>query len=162
MLQEKERKKGQVGWKAATCWEFPVSSPGSRGLQGQRHVSVFEGGPSTALMYPSLRRLPPRAVCNPTSCCTAQERWEQNSGGFGITLKIHRNFQEIKSFPLDIAWFVLWQHKGEAGQESKRVWFRNFFIPFVAFVSYFLGELLVTVPDLFLCCMSNHSKKKYI
>lgn len=119
-------KKRQVGCKAVTCWEFPVSSPGSRWLQGQRHVSVFEGGPSTALTYPSVRRLPLRAVCNPTSCCIAQERWGQKAGGFGITWKIHRNFQEF----LKISWCVLlWQHKEEAGQESKRVWFRNFSFP---------------------------------
>lgn len=103
-------------------WEPQISSPGPRGLLG-----VFEGvlqqqwGPQFCVS-------PGAAPWAQAPSCTSQERREPRASVVCITLKILQFSGNKKSFPLEICWFVLfWQHKGKAGQESKRAWFQNFY-----------------------------------
>lgn len=113
-------------------------------LQGQTHVWVFEGGPRTVLpkCVAALVLLPVAALCAQSSSQlrATSPRKDESKGWMGLASAWrYPNFQEIKSFPFEISWFVvLWQWKGEARCQNKRS-LRHLFIPFVSSILSFPG-----------------------
>lgn len=153
MLQEKEGK--CVEWeekeKLGTTNQLPWS---------QEAPGAVWGGPAAAVGTPIL--------CQPWSCTPGhrlhpappRKGGSQGQAWFASPWR-YPNFQEIKkAFPLKSAGLFFFGNIKERQGRRVRGLGSRIFILFVASFSCFLGEPWVAEPDLFLSCMSIHSKKK--